>query len=323
MMEKDIFKNCIDVRIADGKIIPLRFTEQQFDEYAKVEAFRLRSFCPAGVCIDIMTDSSFIEFNYTINGRTRDWIYFDVLLNGTFIWSTGSSPIDYSCTSFHYDIPDYIPKPCRVTVYLPINIELEIYNIKLSKGAAFEAVKSPDKKMLCLGDSITQGMEAKHPFSNYVLQLSRFFNCELLNQGVGGYYFDVLSLDENLPYRPDIVTIAYGTNDWGKFETMDDFYNHCFNYISKASELYKNARIFIITPFWRSDINEIRKMGSFHELQDAIESICKSFPEINIIDGTLAIPGIPDYYGDKSLHPNDEGSLHAALYIASRISEKI
>ena len=42
------------------------------------------------------------------------------------------------------------------------------------------------------------------------VQLARFFEMDLLNQGVGGYIFNARSLDEEISYQPDVVTVAYG-----------------------------------------------------------------------------------------------------------------
>ena len=46
---------------------------------------------------------------------------------------------------------------------------------------------------------------------SYAVRLAGFFDLELWNAGLSGYIFDEKLLDRDLPFSPDIVTVAFGT----------------------------------------------------------------------------------------------------------------
>ena len=87
--------------------------------------------------------------------------------------------------------------------------------------------------LVFIGDSITQGMDARGPASAYAVQLARVLDVELLNQGVGGHIFDLDALDDELPYHPDIITIAYGTNDWSRDTTREEISSRVERYLTR------------------------------------------------------------------------------------------
>ena len=36
----------------------------------------------------------------------------------------------------------------------------------------------------------------------------------ILNQAIAGDMFNAMNIDEELPFQPEAVFVAYGTNDW-------------------------------------------------------------------------------------------------------------
>lgn len=142
--------------------------------------------------------------------------------------------------------------------------------------------------------------------------------CHLLNQGVGGYIFNADSLDENLPFKPQIVTVAYGTNDWVRYETMAQFRYQCSAYIDAVSRHYSYARIFVMTPIWRKIRNERKPLGTFDELVQTIKEICADHPSIHVIDGESLVAHCGRLFADGT-HPTDEGFAHMALNLYKQI----
>jgi lysophospholipase L1-like esterase len=321
----ELFANCLSVRETDEGYAPLRFTEAQLAHYAKTEMFRIRSRCTAGVIIDAMTDSTFIEIEYEVRSSVRDWLYFDMYVDNAFRVSLGSRPIGARCAAVRYDLPcppgglASQPSARRITVYLPQNVELLIRRIGFSEGAAYTAASPAPRRLLCFGDSITQGMEAMNPSCTYAALLARALGYTLLNQGVGGHFFDPESLDPALPYKPDAVTVAYGTNDWGRCACLADFRTQCAAYLEKVVQLFPRTPIYAITPFWRRDHGTDKPMGSFASIGSAIAEVCADLPGVSVVDGLLAIPHQDRFFGD-GLHPTDEGFAHIALYLAGSMA---
>lgn len=318
-MQAKFFKNCLSIKRTEEGIIPLRFTEKQLTAYEGVPVRKLRSLCPSGICFELMTDADSIKINYTVKGHARDWDYFDLWVNDEMVDCIGARPIQGVQKEVCFTIPASADPLKKVTLYLPHVAELVITDIELPGNAAAEPTEAFSKNLLCLGDSITQGMDALHPSGTYPALLSRWFGMNLLNQGVGGYVFNADSLDLNLPYQPDMITVAYGTNDWGSCASPEEFRENCSKFLADLTAQFADVRIFVITPFWRKDLNETRNSGSFFDICNTIVELCGSYPAITVIDGMKAIPHMSEYFGDQKLHPTDAGFQHIAAFIAKSI----
>jgi lysophospholipase L1-like esterase len=308
-----IFKNYLELNSDSNKITFSRFTEKQFKCYDTSEAVLIRSKCPSGVCLDFWTDSKDISFEYSIKDMARKWLYFDIYVNDIFVESTGRDIEEKVSDKFYYVIPETNTKLNKITIYLPHLVEMDISNFQLSDGAVYKKSEDYSGNLLCLGDSITQGMSALHPSNTFPVQLSRFLRMNLLNQGVGSYVFNKNSLDKDMPFQPDIITVAYGINDWARYNDIEEFKKNCTEYIDSLINIYQNAKIFVITPIWISSINIAKPMGSFFELAKCIENICLNKRNITVINGIELVPNMPDYFGDKSVHPSDEGFMHYSI----------
>ncbi|OHD80616.1 MAG: hypothetical protein A3J97_06305 [Spirochaetes bacterium RIFOXYC1_FULL_54_7] len=264
-----------------------------------------------------MSDSPFIQLDYSIRSFARDWLYFDIFLDGVFVESIGSAPICARDGSFRYKPAVEEGTAHRITIYLPHNVELVIKELSYAKGAIVEPAPPPGRRMLCLGDSITQGMAARHPSSTYPVILSRTLDAELLNQGVGGYVFERESID-GFPERiPDIVTIAYGTNDWVQRASASEFEIKCTEYLEKACRRFSSSLIAVITPLYRMDASTDRASGSFSSIGETIKRVCSGISNLDIdcvplvVDGSCLVPHQARFF-DDGLHPTDEGFLHIA-----------
>ena len=91
----------------------------------------------------------------------------------------------------------------RVTVYLPWFAKVVIRQVRLSDGACVLPVKK-SRRLLAFGDSITQGYTANFSSLSYVNQVARQLDVEVLNQGVGGYFFDAATLEELAAYAAQL-----------------------------------------------------------------------------------------------------------------------
>lgn len=313
-----LFTGCLRAAETEDGITPLRFTERQLNVYAASEALSLRSRCLAGCRLELRTDSAYIRFDYTLKGRARKSVYFDIWVDGRWLADTGEDNPASPDGSFLYEIGGKEGEVKHICIDLPHNAELVFRSFELAPGAVCEPVGGADGGLLCLGDSITQGMDAKHPSSTYAAMLARSLDLPLLNQGVGGYVFNPDSLDENVSFKPQIVTIAYGTNDWGRYATMAEFRDKCAAYLDAASRLYADARIYVLTPIWRSIRNDRKPLGTFDELAQTIKDIAVEYPGFHVIDGESLVPHGGRLFADGT-HPTDEGFAHMALHLYKQI----
>jgi hypothetical protein len=106
---------------------------------------------------------------------------------------------------------------------------------------------------------------------------------------------------------PDIVTVAYGTNDW----STNSYEEFCFNLNAFFERLYENfeySKIIVITPIWRDVTRNKPFIGiTLDELRAQIKKVALSYNNVTVIDGDNLVPPIPSLFSDEYLHPNDDG----------------
>lgn len=259
----------------------------------------------AGVLLDFYTDSPTLTIAYTglRSVTSRDFYAFDIACDGVLTASFGENPIERGEGCYTVPLPG---GDKRVTVTFPALCTFILRGVEVADGAKLSPMKK-EKKILCLGDSITQGYDAMHPSLTYPCQIGEYFRAEVLNQGVGGAQFWPQTLDGNTPFAPDAVTVAYGTNDFyrnGRAEVE----KRGRAYMEKLLALYPASRIFLLLPLWRADAAEAPG-GEWEACYETIGSFARLSRNITVINGKKLVPHLADFYGDGKLHPNDAGFL--------------
>lgn len=321
-MLQSLVHNSIQIREKDGVIVPLRFSEPQMAFFDPL-IYRFRSYDAAGICLDFITDSPFVHMAYEveIKPNTTELLYFDVLVDHQLTASPGQVFTTLGSGEWQAVLPIKRGEPKRVTIYLPYLAQIRIRGLNVEDGALLqplEAAQRPKGNLLCLGDSITQGMNAVHPSSTYAVLLSRFLDMNLINQAVSGYVYNADALDSNLPYQPDLITVAYGTNDWSICESYEQFEEQSSAYLQKLADIYPDVPIKVLSPIWRSDIAETTAVGEFVVIYETLRRISSKFDRTQLIDGLTLTPHHPHYFAD-GLHPTDEGFLHMAFNIVKQL----
>ncbi len=313
MIEK-LFRGHLSVREADGWLQPLRFTDKQLKSYERTDALRIRSVSPAGIRLCFYTAAKRISFSYKIAGRARTWAAFDLVENGSLrnsctVW-TDEGQVEFALSG---------DTSVKNEIYLPHLVEVFVKGIE-ADGELIPCEKEK-KFWLCLGDSITQGMDAVHPALTYPAHTANWLSLDVLNTGVGGGVFCADNL-EYIGREPDIITIALGCNDWGHAKDKAEFTDHIRAYISKLVSLYTCKNVYGILPIWRSDADTVRSGMTFEEMRAIIRTEYEKVPYITVLDGTELVPPNPCFYGDAGelkAHPNAEGFLHYAYNLSKKI----
>lgn len=197
----------------------------------------------------------------------------------------------------------------HVTVALPCHNKGWINAVMVDEGSYVRPHKF-DRKMLFLGDSITQGYNATHDAQSYSYTVARHFNAYSLNWAVGGAFFDDSTVDKT-DYDPDIVVIGYGTNDFTRFHSPEEFTAACAGYLDKIKSLYGDKKVFVISPIWRADAGVVRASGTFTQCRSTVAREAEKRGFIHV-DGYALCPHAEEYYADGYLHPNDLGFAHYA-----------
>lgn len=317
-MNTDCFINNVSVKKLEETFTPTRFTHKQLERY-EINEFSQASECASGIAMDFYTRSKHLKIMYECSGREDKAIYFDIYINNVLCQREGNENINLLNKRLNINLTAYNEKN-RVTIYLPHSTKITITGMFMDADTSLEPVKQAEKKLLCLGDSITHGYNAKYPSHTYPVMLSRTLNYRLLNQAVSGYVFDEKVIDESLDYKPDVVTVAYGTNDWIVSDSKEIFRDNIDKYFKKLTRVYADSKIFVITPFWREECNLTTQVGTFEEAVDIIRGIADAYDIITIIEGMQILPHMREYLPD-GLHPSDSGFDIIAINILKEMQK--
>ncbi|MBQ7591229.1 MAG: SGNH/GDSL hydrolase family protein [Clostridia bacterium] len=290
----------------DGEIIFHRFTAAQEKYYLETSPrdFYVKTAATSGIRLDFYTDADSFGFDYRVTrASSRTFYFFDILIDGVLKYHLGEEQMWIN--KGRIDIP--LPAgEHRLTVWFPCLTAAVISNVTASDGASFRPA-SYSRRMICFGDSISQGYDALYPMLCYTNRLADHFDAYMLNLAIGGEKFvpGLLSREFAGAFRPDIITVAYGTNDWSGFD-RDTFFRRCDGFLEKLAEYYPDSERFVITPLWRADRDRITRFGSFDEAVGYIADKAAACGH-HVIDGYGFLPHYPGFFSDLRLHPNDLG----------------
>lgn len=305
----------------DGSLLVSRFTEQQRQTYAlESQDWVIKTQSSASVTFDFITDSDYLTLKFDLlPGSSQKWGSIDLYVDGVFYANRYADDLSVKLAGFELPAGQH-----RVTVYFPWSAQIVINEVHLSEDASIIPVEK-SLKMLCFGDSITQGYTSKFSSLSYVNQVARALDAEVVNQGIGGYYFNEKTIDESIcAYLPDVILVAYGTNDYSRYETAEEYSENAGKYIRKLASLFPDAKIVGILPIYRNDKNhQVRKLYRSYSLDDAraiLKKHYESLPNGYVLEET-GIPHIPQVYAPDFLHPNEFGFSLMSQGVIRKIQE--
>ena len=307
----DEIKNCLlgaeRIWQKNGSVCACRFTEEEQKTFGSNPDFLAKSYSNSNMIISFFTDAEKIIMEYeAASASSRYFSFLDVKVDDILVAHSGTDDVRNE-SSFSMELP--LPgKKCKVEIFLPPLCRIAIQKLSLVNCTIFQA--SPRQKLIIsYGDSITQGYDAKYPICSYTAILADTFDAELINKAIGGDIFDPVLVKNGTPGRtPDLVTVAYGTNDWALC-SQEDIPGNCENFFSALSVLYPTSPIAVILPIWRKDHDKVTRAGDFFAHREQIKKIAERFSNTHIIDGLYLTPHLEEFYSDLRLHPNDTGFL--------------
>ena len=329
---KNITTGAVRVEEEKGKLRFFRFTDEQEALYKKASMELNRPFydrcaATAGIRLRFKTNSQTLRLAVEVLKCTsRRYFSFDLFVNGRAIgaldnFSEEELPQNYTEAelplgrfSKEFMLGAGVKEVC---IYFPWSVCPLLEEISLEEGALVEAVK-PCKKLLAFGDSITQGYDALRPSMRYVAKLADRLGAEELNKGIGGEIFFPPLAELKEGFSPDYITVAYGTNDWGR-QTQECFYSACKAFYEAISKNYPAAKIFAITPIWRADHTRTRDFGPFKRVEEIIGEAVSHLPNVTVLSGFDLVPKSEAYFADLRLHPNDKGFEYYAENLYNEI----
>ncbi len=285
-------------------------TKEQILAWKEIDPTLFNNAIPTtGVRLDFHTDSDYVKMLLGADGK------YEIKIDGVL-------KEQYICTEKNREITIVLGergKEKHVVFSLPSHLRAGvILGIEIADGS-YVKKHAFDRKILFVGDSITQGYKAVYDMCSYAYQISDYLNADSVIQGIGGSFFAPSTV---LPtgYQPNIVFVAYGTNDFTRLKTIVELEKNAESYISKLQSLYADAKFFVISPIWRMDEHQTREMGEFKACCDCIKLVAKRLGA-EIIDGDTLIPHFSEFMADD-LHPNDLGFTAYALNALKQLQGK-
>lgn len=202
------------------------------------------------------------------------------------------------------------------------------------------------KKILFLGDSITEGVGVSDPSKIYWNLLAQKDHCVVKGYGIAGTRIakqqkesentiwdqTFVSRVPQMDADADVVVIFGGTNDYGhgdaamgKMEnrTEDTFYGAVHHLFQTVREKYNASEIVVMTPCHRINENRqynefgLRNVGCLEDYVNAIKEVAGyySYPVVDLYCTSGMQPEIESNrlcFMPDGLHPSDAG--HVLIY---------
>ena len=299
-----LIHGAVEIEEENGRIRMSRFTPAEREVYRKNTSYTVRTFAASGMRLEFHTDArSFAWYGTAAPGSSRVFYYFDVAVNGVLCHHVGFE----SCQEqpeFRFEIP-LDGGLNEVCVYFPCLARIELAGVEFSGESVIDPVVKK-RTMICYGDSITQGYDAHYPSLSYPNQLADAFQSEMFNKAIGGDKFNP-SLAAVGTGTPDLITVAYGTNDWSHC-SRDEFMSKGSAFFRNLTEVYPGVPVFAVQPIWRTQCEtRVTDAGSFPEMYEMIRTMTASYPQIRLVNGLKLVPHLPVCFSPDILHPNDFG----------------
>ena len=309
---KNITVGAVEIWQENDAIRFLKCSKNQLNEWQNISLELYRNArASTGIRLDFFTNSPFVTV-YPVEGTK-----FEIKINGIL---TEVAHVDYSEQNPFFTIN--LDNGCElnhVVVFFPSHFESGgIKSVEVADCAIVKRNKF-DNRFLFMGDSITQGYNAKYDCLSYAFLVSEYFNAESVIQGVGGSCFSPATVMD-INFKPNVVFVAYGTNDFGCLPTLENLKINCFEYLTKVKKFYSDAKIIVITPIWRMDEHQEKPMGNFKQCKNVIKQVALDLGLI-AVDGETMVYKNPDFMKD-TVHPNDLGFCIYANNLIKQI-EKI
>ena len=320
---KTAIRGTADMELIDQKLWLHRFTAAQREAYRTYSLdFLKKAKATAGVRLEFATDSTTLRLTgECYAASSRQFFGFDVYVNGSLVCHQLNT-LGEEGSAYMLEAQLGSAKTKNVVVYFPWSVQANIGSLSLDDDAVFEPIYR-SYKMICFGDSITHGYDAKNPSFSYANRLADALCADHINKGIGAevFYPTLAALKDD--YDPDYITVAYGTNDWSHSK-KEDFDKDSVLFFENLAKSYPRAKIFALTPVWRRNC-ETREteVGKFLYVTETLEKIADAIPGVECIDCIDCIPHDPQYYVADVLHPNDAGFYHYAAGLYAEIKKRI
>lgn len=297
-MRDALFHGALALEKKEGYTVARRFTAEQLRAVSYNELFISRAACTASVTVELSTEATEISFSYKFFMRTGVRSTFEVYTDGFLTHLVGDDTLaDEGTLTFSFK-----EGKKRIEIYIPSYSEVGIKDLFVN--GAYRALPKRKTKVLFFGDSITQGGGSKRSAQTYVNVVKRALGWEIVNLGIGGYYFEK-NLVTEIPFSPDKIVVSLGTNQHSMEE--EESKRRICEFFEALHALYGEKSVLVILPAYCGNPNIENKSEKYKRLKRLILEAAGQYPNIKAVSAYDMVPHLADYYMDDLVHPNALG----------------
>ena len=257
--------------------------------------------------LSFTTDANIFMMDYKIDGTKIGDL--DVYVDGKLAYEINVASMGTGGT-FKYPLDG---KEHRVDVYFPQRA-FTFKNVAVSQGSSIAPIPNRTKALF-YGDSITQGDGIYKMSQNYVSRFARIMDYEFVNYGYSGYIFAPGQIHANNRFTPDVIFVAYGTNDanYPKEGFASMYTDRVTQFMNNLTNLYPTQKIYVITPTWT---NWTDRAHNLDEARSILATIASGYENVTVVNGLDMMPNDASYFTD-GIHPNGAGAQAYAENLAA------
>lgn len=272
--------------------------------YEGTEAFQIRMASGAGVRFRFASDTRKIAIHLRYGMMARQ-IFQGTLLVDDHAHPFGPEQQQDEWQGVIFQQPHATQR--EFEIWLPNMCETHVVAVEVDDDATLSPASPLQQRWLIYGDSITQGMTSSLPHLNVAGRCTRMLGVDALNLGVGGACADV-ELAATIPdYEYDVVSIAYGTNDYNGNVPVQTYQANVTRLVAALRAKRPGRPIVVITALTWHEVKAVNDNGeSLQDFRDALSCLPRDFEEVVLVQGNDLVPDEVGFFVDN-VHPNDEG----------------
>lgn len=192
-------------------------------------------------------------------------------------------------------------------LWLPQMCQADIIGIEVDDGCQIEPAPPLPLRWLAYGDSITQGMTATLPTRTVIARCARALNAAVHNVALGSAVFDDWLADTVPAGAYDVVSIAYGTNDYHRSLPVEQFQQNGRRLLNALARQQPARPILLLTPLTWVRPSAAQPSGPpLAAYRESLLPLAAEFKQVRIVPGDAMIPHADEWFVD-GVHPNDRG----------------
>jgi lysophospholipase L1-like esterase len=295
-----------------------RMTKDLEEFYSYSEGALARANSMAGVRLIFISDAKQLKLTVKYGTPVRDYFKLYCYIDGQ-LQTEGPDEFQNEA-EISFKTPNCNTK--QFELHLPHCCEVIISSLELLEATTLAPAPIENKTWLLIGDSITQGMTATGTIFTFSTMTAKKLGFNQHNIAVGGAVLGGKLGKLVKDIDCDLITIAFGTNDFNSSRNILEFYKETVEMLSELTKK-QNCDIFLLTTIPWPDRLTSNDLGlTIEDYRKALRKAAVEFPTVTLIEGPELIPEDSAMFVDN-VHPNNQGMQLYATNLSQALSKQL